>query len=63
MLTLFLVFGLMPVLIFIELTVEQWLFKPGAEKIDAEWELYRQRYDEPRSRPALATKRLAETIR
>ena len=45
MLTLFLVFGLMPVLIFIELTVQQRLFKPGAQKIDAEWELYQQRYD------------------
>jgi hypothetical protein len=45
MLTLYLVFGLMPVLIFIGLTVQQWLFKHGAEKIDTEWELYQQRYD------------------
>jgi len=45
MLTLFLVFGLMPVLIFIELTVQQWLFKPGVEKRDPEWQLYQQRYD------------------
>ncbi|HEX6480573.1 MAG TPA: hypothetical protein VF043_17180 [Ktedonobacteraceae bacterium] len=45
MLTLFLVFALIPVLIFIELTVQQWLFKNAAAKRDAEWELYRQRWD------------------
>ena len=45
MLTLFLVFALMPVLIFIELTVERWLFENAAAKRDAEWELYRQRWD------------------
>jgi len=45
MLTLFFIFGLVPVLIFIELTVQQWLFKNVAEKHDFEWELYRQRYD------------------
>ncbi|HEX6551789.1 MAG TPA: hypothetical protein VF026_03440 [Ktedonobacteraceae bacterium] len=45
MLTLFLVFGLMPVLIFIELIIQRWLFKNPAAKRDAEWELYRQRWD------------------
>ena len=45
MLTLFFIFALMPVLIFIGLTVQQWLFKNGAEKHDLEWERYRQRYD------------------
>ncbi len=50
MLTLFLILGMMPVLVFIELTAQRWLFKNFAEKHDAEkyapeWELYRQRYD------------------
>jgi hypothetical protein len=45
MLTLFIVFALMPVLIFIGLTAQQWLFKNGAEKRDLEWERYQQRYD------------------
>jgi hypothetical protein len=45
MLTLFLVFGLMPVLIFVELTIQRRLFKNSAAKRDAEWELYRQRWD------------------
>jgi hypothetical protein len=45
MLTLFFIFALMPALKFIGLTVQQWLFKYGAEKRDLEWELYRQRYD------------------
>lgn len=45
MLTLFLIFGLMPVLVFIELTTQRWLFKNDAKKHDLEWELYRQRYD------------------
>jgi hypothetical protein len=45
MLTLFFIFGLMPVLVFIEITAHQWLFKHGAEKHDLEWELYQQRYD------------------
>ena len=45
MVTLFLILGLMPVLVFIELTVQRWLFKNGAEQRDREWELYRQRYD------------------
>ena len=43
--TLFLVFALIPVLIFIELTIQQRLFKNAAAKRDAEWELYRQRWD------------------
>jgi hypothetical protein len=45
MLTLFLVLALMPVLIFIELTIQQRLFKNSAVKRDAEWELYRQLWD------------------
>jgi hypothetical protein len=67
MMTILLIFGLMPVLVFIKLTAQRRLFKHGAEqidreqelyqqllksararsqeKIDAEWELYRQRYD------------------
>jgi len=45
MLTLLFIFGLMPVLVFIGLTAQQWLFKYGAEKPDLEWELYQQRYD------------------
>lgn len=45
MLTLFIIFGLLPVLVFIGLTVRQWLFKHGAEKHDLEWALHRKRYD------------------
>ena len=45
MLTLFFILVLMPVLVFIQLTAQQWLFKHGPEKHDLEWELYRQRYD------------------
>jgi hypothetical protein len=45
MLILFFIFGLMPLLVFVELTVQRWLFKNIAEKDDPEWELYRQRYD------------------
>jgi hypothetical protein len=45
MLTLFFILTLMPVLIFIELTVQRWLFINDAEKRDSEWVLYQQRYD------------------
>ena len=45
LLTLFIIFALMPVLIFIELTVQQWLFKNHTNTYDRGWELYRQRYD------------------
>jgi hypothetical protein len=45
MLTLFFIFGLMPVFVFIGITAQKWLFKDVAEKHDLEWELYRQRYD------------------
>lgn len=45
MVTLFLILGLMPVLVLLELTVYRWLFKNGTEQRDREWELYRQRYD------------------
>jgi hypothetical protein len=45
MLTVLLIFALMPVLVFIELIAQQWLFKNSAQKRDLEWELYRQRWD------------------
>ena len=45
MLTMFLIFGLMPVLVFAGMTLQRWLFQDGAQKRDAEWELYQQRYD------------------
>jgi hypothetical protein len=45
MLTLFLIFVLMPVLVFLGLTVQRWLFSNSDEKNDPEWELYQQRYD------------------
>lgn len=45
MLTLLFIFGLLPVLVFIELTAQQWLFTTGAEKHDPEWELYQQQYN------------------
>ena len=44
MLTLLMI-GLVPVLVFIELTIQQRLFKHSAGKRDAEWELYQQRWD------------------
>jgi hypothetical protein len=36
---------LMPILTFLELAVQRWLFRNSAEKNDPEWELYQQRYD------------------
>ena len=45
MMTLFLTFILMLVLVFLELTVQRWLFRNTAEQNDPEWELYQQRYD------------------
>jgi hypothetical protein len=45
MLTLILIFVMMPVLVFLGLTVQQWLFSNSDEKNDPEWELYQQRYD------------------
>ena len=45
MLTLFLTFVLMLVLVFLELTVQRWLFRHSAEKNDSQWELYQQWYD------------------
>jgi hypothetical protein len=45
MLNLIIVFGLLPVLVFIELTIQQRLFKHATGKRDAEWELYQQRWD------------------
>lgn len=44
MLTILLIFALMPVLVFIGLTVQRRLFKNAAAK-DPEWELYQQRWD------------------
>ena len=45
MLNLILTYALMPVLVFLGLTVQRWLFRNSAENNDPEWELYRQRYD------------------
>ena len=45
MLTMVIIFALMPILVFIELTLHRWLFINAAEKHDAEWELYQQRWD------------------
>jgi hypothetical protein len=38
-------FVLMPILTFLGLAVQRWLFRNSAEKNDPEWELYQQRYD------------------
>jgi hypothetical protein len=40
-----LTFVLMFVLLFLELSIQGWLFRNSAEKNDPEWELYQQRYD------------------
>ena len=45
MLTLFIIIGLLPVLVFTQLTIQQRLFNNSAGKRDAEWELYQQRWD------------------
>ena len=45
MMTLFLTFALMPVLLFLGLTAQRWLFRHSGENNDPEWELYQQRYD------------------
>ena len=45
MLNLILTYALMPVLVFLGLTVQRWLFRNSAENNDPEWELYQQRYD------------------
>jgi len=45
MLTLILTFVSMPVLVFLELTIQRWLFRNSTVKIDPEWELYQERYD------------------
>ena len=50
MLTLILTFVLMPVLVFLELTLYRWVFMNSGEEIDPEWELYQQRYDQSRAR-------------
>ncbi len=45
MLTLFLTLVLLPVLVFVGLTIQRWLFRHSGEQNDPEWELYQQRYD------------------
>jgi hypothetical protein len=45
MLTIVLLFALMPVLVFSELVIQRRLFKNADARRDAEWELYRQRWD------------------
>jgi hypothetical protein len=45
MLTILLIFALMPVLVFIELAIQRRLFKNSAARRDPEWELYQQRWD------------------
>lgn len=45
MVTLIIIFVLMPVLVFTGLTVQGWLFSNEALKTDPEWELYQQSYD------------------
>jgi len=43
--TLILTLVLLPLLLFLGLTIQRWLFRNSAEKTDPEWELYQQRYD------------------
>jgi hypothetical protein len=45
MLTLILTFVSMPVLVFLGIKIQRWLFRNPAEQNDSEWELYQQRYD------------------
>ena len=45
MLTLFITLGLLPVFVVIELTAQRQLFKKSVEKIDVDWDLYKQTYD------------------
>lgn len=45
MVTLIIIFVLMPVLVVSGLTVQGWLFRNEAVKTDPEWELYQQSYD------------------
>jgi hypothetical protein len=45
MLTLIIIFVLMPVIVFSGLTLQRWLFRNVTEKTDPEWELYKTRYD------------------
>ena len=45
MVTLILTFVLMPVLVFLGLTLQRWVFRNSTEKSDPEWELYRKKYD------------------
>lgn len=39
------IFILLPVLLFVGLSVRGWLFGDLAEQNDPEWEIYRRRYD------------------
>ncbi|HEY0754747.1 MAG TPA: hypothetical protein VGD98_12355 [Ktedonobacteraceae bacterium] len=45
MLTLIFIFVLLPMLLFLGLSIQEWLFGALADQHDPEWELYRQRYD------------------
>jgi hypothetical protein len=45
MLTILFIFALMPVFVFIGLTIQRQLFNNSAAKRDVEWELYQQRWD------------------
>ena len=45
MFTLIITFVLLPVVLFLGLALQQWLFRNEAEQSDPEWELYQQRYD------------------
>jgi hypothetical protein len=45
MITLFLTFALMPVVVFLELTAQRWLFRNSDENKDPQWELYQRQYD------------------
>ena len=45
MLTILLIFALLPLLVFLGHTIQRWLFSDAAVKLDAEWELYQQRWD------------------
>ena len=39
------IYVLMPILVVSGLTLQDWLFRNEALKIDPEWELYQQSYD------------------
>ena len=45
MITLYLTFALMPVVVFLEIAAQRWLFRNSDESKDPQWELYQRRYD------------------